>query len=93
MCIRDRAYVDVSTVSEYYGTPIDAGNLTLDGRAVLIDAQVTGGIPSGTTIGVNGLASDLSILNMMGVEASTTHYLIPEPLTSGLLTIFATVTG
>ncbi|MED5486075.1 MAG: hypothetical protein VYB40_00015 [Candidatus Thermoplasmatota archaeon] len=88
-----RAYVDVSTVSEYYGTPIDAGNLTLDGRAVLIDAQVTGGIPSGTTIGVNGLASDLSILNMMGVEASTTHYLIPEPLTSGLLTIFATVTG
>ena len=28
-------------------------------RGVLIDAQTTGGVPTGTTLGVNGLSSDL----------------------------------
>jgi len=59
---------------------VDIGETSFDGRAVLIDAQVTGGIPTGTTVGVNGLASDLSILNLMGTNAQTTHYLLPEPL-------------
>ena len=72
---------------------VDVGGMTFDGRAVLIDAQVTGGIPTGTTIGVNGLASDLSILNLMGVEADTTHYLMPEPLTTAFVTGVATLLG
>jgi len=59
----------------------------------LIDAQITGGIPTGTTIGVNGLASDLSLLNMMGFNGATTHYLLPEPLTSGIATGVATFLG
>ena len=72
---------------------VDVGGMTFDGRAVLIDAQLTGGIPTGTTIGVNGLASDLSILNMMGFDGHTTHYLIPEPLTTAIVTGVATLTG
>ena len=60
---------------------------------MLIDAQVTGGVPTGTTIGVNGLASDLSILNLMGFKGDTTHYLLPEPLTTAIVTLVATITG
>jgi hypothetical protein len=71
----------------------DVAGTTFDGRAVLIDAQVTGGIPTGTTIGVNGLASDLSILNLMGFKGETTHYLLPEPLTTAIVTGVATITG
>lgn len=72
---------------------VDIGQTSFDGRAVLIDAQVTGGIPTGTTIGVNGLASDLSILNLMGTNAQTTHYLLPEPLTTAIATGVATLLG
>ena len=71
----------------------DVAGTTFDGRAVLIDAQVTGGVPTGTTIGVNGLASDLSILNLMGFKGDTTHYLLPEPLTTAIVTVVATITG
>lgn len=72
---------------------VEFAGMTFDGRAVLIDAQITGGIPTGTTVGVNGLASDLSILNLMGVEADTTHYLMPEPLTTAFVTGVATLLG
>ncbi len=72
---------------------VDVGDTSFDGRAVLIDAQVTSGIPTGTTVGVNGLASDLSILNMMGFDGQTTHYLLPEPLTTAIVTGVATLVG
>ena len=66
----------------------------VDLRGVLLDAQFTNGVPTGTTFGVNGLASDLSIINSIpGVEGSTTHIVIPEPLTSGLTTIAMTLIG
>ena len=58
-------------------------------RGVLIDAQTTGGVPTGTTLGVNGLSSDLSILNL--VPGSTHHVLVPEPFTSVILTVIATL--
>ena len=61
-------------------------------RGVLIDAQTTGGVPTGTTLGVNGLSSDLSILNLVpGLSGSTHHVLVPEPFTSAILTIIATL--
>jgi len=61
-------------------------------RGVLIDAQTTGGVPTGTTLGVNGLSSDLSILNLIpGLSGSTHHVLVPEPFTSAIMTIFATL--
>ena len=72
---------------------VDVGETSFDGRAVLIDAQVTGGVPTGTTIGVNGLASDLSLLNLMGFNGETTHYLIPEPLSTAIVTGVATLLG
>ena len=66
----------------------------VDLRGVLLDAQFTNGVPTGTTFGVNGLASDLSIINSIpGVEGSTTHIVIPEPLTSGVTTIAMTLIG
>jgi hypothetical protein len=66
----------------------------VDLRGVMLDAQMTGGIPTGTTLGVNGLASDLSLLNLIpGLTGSTHHLLVPEPLSSGILTILATTLG
>ena len=71
---------------------IDDRNFDL--RGVLLDAQTTGGVPSGTTVGVNGLASDLSILNMIpGTSGTTSHIMAPEPLSSGILTLVATLWG
>jgi hypothetical protein len=63
-------------------------------RGVLIDAQTTGGVPTGTTLGVNGLSSDLSILNLVpGLGGSTNHVLVPEPFTSAILTVIATLSA
>ena len=60
----------------------------------MIDAQITGGIPTGTTFGVNGLASDLSILSIIpGISGSTSHIMAPEPLSSGILTILSMLGG
>jgi hypothetical protein len=40
------------------------------------------------------MASDLSIINSIpGVDGSTTHIVIPEPLTSGLTTVVMTIIG
>ena len=73
---------------------VDALGTTFDLRGVLLDAQTTGGVPTGTSIGVNGLASDLSLLNLIpGFEGSTHHIIVPEPFTSGLLTLGATFLG
>ena len=62
-----------------------------EGRGVLLDAQITGFIPIASTIGVNCVVSDLSILNAFtGASASTTHIIVPEPFTSLILTLVAT---
>jgi hypothetical protein len=69
-------------------------NRDFDLRGVLLDAQTTGGVPSGTTLGVNGLASDLSLLNMVpGFSGTTSHIMAPEPLSSIILTLVATLWG
>ena len=63
-----------------------------DLRGVMLDAQLTGGIPSGTTLGVNGFASDLSLLNKIpGLSGSTSHWMAVEPVSSGVLTVLATI--
>tara|TARA_B100001175_G_scaffold317929_1_gene337726 strand:+ start:45 stop:4442 length:4398 start_codon:yes stop_codon:yes gene_type:complete len=65
-----------------------------DLRGVLLDAQTTSGIPTATTIGVNGLASDLSILNIIpGFEGETQHIMVVEPVSSGIMTLIATFLG
>ncbi len=73
---------------------VELGGITWDARGVLIDAQATGFVPSGSTFGVNGLASDLSMLNTLtGGRAETTHIIVVEPFSSALLTLFMTVVG
>tara|TARA_B100000902_G_scaffold53463_2_gene60243 strand:- start:3389 stop:7759 length:4371 start_codon:yes stop_codon:yes gene_type:complete len=73
---------------------IEALGTTFDLRGVLLDAQSTGGVPTGTSLGVNGLASDLSLLNLIpGFEGTTHHIIAPEPFSSGVLTLFATFIG
>ena len=70
---------------------VELGGITWDARGVLIDAQATGFIPSGSSFGVNGMASDLSMLNTLtGGRAETTHVIVIEPFSSVLLTIFTT---
>tara|TARA_B000000532_G_C18863113_1_gene405023 strand:- start:1169 stop:1897 length:729 start_codon:yes stop_codon:yes gene_type:complete len=65
-----------------------------DLRGVLLDAQTTSGIPTATTIGVNGMASDLSILNIIpGFEGDTQHIMVVEPVSSGIMTLIATFLG
>lgn len=72
----------------------EVNGIDVDLRGVILDAQVTGGIPSGTTLGVNGFASDLSLLNMIpGFSGSTSHWMAPEPVSSGILTVIATLGG
>ena len=72
----------------------EVNGIDIDLRGVMLDAQVTGGIPSGTTLGVNGFASDLSLLNMIpGFSGSTSHWMAPEPVSSGILTAIATIGG
>ena len=73
---------------------VDVLDTTFDLRGVLLDAQTTGGVPTGTSIGVNGLASDLSLLNLIpGFEGDTHHVIVPEPFSSGVLTLAATFLG
>jgi len=65
-----------------------------DLRGVLLDAQFSGGLPTGTTLGVNGMASDLSMLNMVpGMGDSNKHLMVAEPFSSAVLTILATTLG
>ena len=72
----------------------DVNGIDVDLRGVMLDAQITGGIPTGTTLGVNGFASDLSLLNLIpGFSGSTSHWMAPEPVSSGILTVIATIGG
>jgi len=72
----------------------ELGGETFDLRGVLLDAQTTSGIPTATTLGVNGLASDLSLLNMIpGFDGPTHHIMVVEPISSGILTLVATFIG
>jgi len=65
-----------------------------DLRGVLLDAQFSGGLPTGTTMGVNGMASDLSMLNMVpGMGDSNKHLMVIEPFSSAVLTVLATTMG
>tara|TARA_B100001115_G_scaffold185115_1_gene191976 strand:+ start:1689 stop:6401 length:4713 start_codon:yes stop_codon:yes gene_type:complete len=70
----------------------DFGGIKWDAKGVLIDAQVTGIIPSASTFGINGIGNDLSILNSVtNGRGTTTHFVFPEPISSGVLTLLYTI--
>ena len=71
---------------------VEFGGINWDAKGVLIDAQITGIIPSASTFGINGIGNDLSLLNSVtNGRASTTHFVFPEPISSGILTLFFTI--
>jgi len=71
---------------------VDVAGQSFDARAVLIDAQTTSIIPSASTLGINGLTSDLTMLNAVpGFDSSSTHWLFPEPLSTAACTLLFTI--
>jgi len=70
------------------------GDRKIDLRGVILDAQTTSGIPTITTAGMNGMASDLSLLSSVtGIEGKTSHIMAPEPISSGILTVIYSLAG
>ncbi len=75
-------------------TEISLLGMKIDGRGVLLDAQFTGGIPTASSIGVNGVVTDLSMLSTLtGGKIETTHVMIVDPFSSLIATGIAMVTG
>ncbi len=67
----------------YYYPSLDG--VVLDGRAVLLDAQFTGVIPTASSLGVNGIVTDLSLIGTLtGGAVETRHIMVIEPLTTML---------
>ena len=75
-------------------TEVDVLGTDIDARGVLLDAQFTGGIPTASSVGVNGVVSDLSLIGTLtGGEIETTHIMIGDPISSLVATAVAAVTG
>ena len=56
---------------------------TFSGRAVLLDAQFTGPLPTASSVGVNGMVTDLSLVgSLTGDSVETRHLLLIEPITT-----------
>ena len=82
-----RIVATAHTEVEFLGYDIDA-------RGVLLDAQFTGGIPTASSVGVNGVVTDLSLISSLtGGEIETTHVMVGDPFSSLLATAIAVVTG
>jgi len=70
------------------------GDLEVDGRGVLLDAQFTGILPTSTSMGVNGVVTDLSVVSTLtGGSVETRHIMVVEPFTSGVASLFAMIFG
>lgn len=75
-------------------TEVTVLGLEIDARGVLLDAQFTGGIPTASSVGVNGVVTDLSLLSSLtGGKIKTTHIMIVDPFSSLIATGIAAVTG
>ncbi len=71
---------------------LEIGDSSIDARGVLLDAQFTGGIPTASSIGVNGVVTDLSLIGgLTGGKVETTHIMIGEPFSSAVATLGAAV--
>ena len=85
------ASAEISVEPGYY-VPF-LGDWNVEGRGVLLDTQFTGIIPTASSIGVNGMVTDLSLIGTLsGGAVETRHVLLVEPVTSliasGLAMIF-----
>ena len=74
--------------TEYYG-PLD---LDLEGKGVLLDAQFTGIIPTASSIGVNGIVTDLSLVgSLTGGQVETRHILFVDPISSAAVSLLGMI--
>ncbi len=72
----------------------DLMGYNIDGRGVLLDAQFTGIIPTASSLGVNGVVTDLSLIGeLTGGSVETTHIMVGEPISTLISTALATVIG
>jgi hypothetical protein len=68
--------------------------LELSGRAVLLDAQFTGVLPTASSFGINGIVTDLSIVGeLTGQRVETRHILVVEPLTTLVISGLSMIMG
>jgi hypothetical protein len=75
------ASAQVTTQPGYYVDSLD--RFSFDGRAVMLDTQMTGPLPTASSLGINGLVTDLSVVGTLTNGAvDTRHILVIEPMTS-----------
>ena len=66
------------------------GDKEFDGRAVMLDTQMTGPLPTASSLGINGVVSDLSVVGTLtGGAVETRHILLVEPMTSMIASTLA----
>jgi hypothetical protein len=71
-----------ATIEPYHTTGMLEG-YSFSGRGVLLDAQFTGVLPTASSIGVNGMVTDLSLVGTLtGDSVETRHILLVEPITT-----------
>lgn len=71
---------------------VEFAGVEIEGRGVLMDAQFTGIIPTSSSMGVNGVVTDLSLIgSLTGGTVKTTHVMAGEPVSSAIATLLATV--
>lgn len=70
------------------------GEFEMEGRAVLLDAQFTGIIPTASSVGVNGIVTDLSLVgSLTGEFVETRHVMVIDPISSALASGLAMLFG
>ena len=70
------------------------GDFEMEGRAVLLDAQFTGIIPTASSVGVNGIVTDLSLVGTLtGEFVETRHIMVIDPIGSAVASGLAMIFG
>ncbi|RJU88508.1 MAG: hypothetical protein DWC05_00855, partial [Candidatus Poseidoniales archaeon] len=70
------------------------GDFKMEGRAVLLDAQFTGIVPTASSVGVNGIVTDLSLVGSLSGEfVETRHIMVIDPISSALASGLAMIFG
>ncbi len=86
------AYVQPGVVESWLGPVF--GDFEMEGRAVLLDAQFTGIVPTASSVGVNGIVTDLSLVgSLTGEFVETRHIMVVDPISSALASGMAMIFG
>ncbi len=70
------------------------GDFKFEGRGVLLDAQFTGILPTASSLGVNGIVTDLSLIgSLTGEFVETRHIMVVDPISSAVASGLAFIFG